>query len=189
MKNNKYNKFFEEDCRVNGYARDTIINKLRYLLFPPKIYKYLKLLRKIESISTSCNLSNPITKTRLYLLNKQYYRLGLYLSFEIPPFTCGGGLRLLHPGGIIINSQASIGNYFTVRSFTVIGNKKSGENGTAPIIGDNVDVGCNCSIIGDIIIGNNVYIGAGSVVVNDIPDNSVCVGNPARIIKNHKVGL
>ena len=34
-----------------------------------------------------------------------------------------------------------------------------------------------------IMIGDNVTIGAGSVVVKDIPDNAVVVGNPAKIIK------
>lgn len=33
-------------------------------------------------------------------------------------------------------------------------------------------------------IGNNVIIGAGAVVVKDIPDNSVAVGNPARVIRS-----
>ena len=44
---------------------------------------------------------------------------------------------------------------------------------------------CNCqvSIIWDITIGDNVTAGAGSVVVKDVPDNAVVVGNPARIIK------
>ena len=32
-------------------------------------------------------------------------------------------------------------------------------------------------------IGNNVTIRAGSVVVKDIPDNCVAVGNPAKVIK------
>ena len=53
-----------------------------------------------------------------------------------------------------------------------------------PTIGDNVSIGANVNIIGNITIGNNVEIGAGSVVVNDIPDNCVVVGNPARIIRN-----
>ena len=34
-----------------------------------------------------------------------------------------------------------------------------------------------------ITIGNNVVIGGGSVVVKDIPDNVVAVGNPAKVIK------
>ena len=51
------------------------------------------------------------------------------------------------------------------------------------MIGDNVTLGVNVTIIGGITIGNNVIIGAGSVVVKDIPDNSVAVGNPARVIR------
>ncbi len=33
-------------------------------------------------------------------------------------------------------------------------------------------------------IGNNCIIGAGSVVTKDIPDNSVAVGNPCKVIGN-----
>ena len=57
------------------------------------------------------------------------------------------------------------------------------KRGGRPIIGDNVSLGCNVTIIGNIKIGNNVTIGAGSVVVKDIPDNAVVVGNPSRIIR------
>lgn len=35
----------------------------------------------------------------------------------------------------------------------------------------------------NVTIGSNVVIGAGSVVVKDIPDNSVAVGNPCRVIR------
>lgn len=38
-------------------------------------------------------------------------------------------------------------------------------------------------ILPGVIIGNNVIIGAGAVVAKDIPDNSVAVGVPARVIK------
>ena len=34
-----------------------------------------------------------------------------------------------------------------------------------------------------VTIGNNVVIGAGSVVTKDIPDNSIAVGNPCRVIR------
>ena len=57
-----------------------------------------------------------------------------------------------------------------------------GKNG-APIIGNNVSIGAGAIIIGGIRIGNNVKIGAGAVVVDDVPDNSVVVGEKARVIK------
>lgn len=51
-----------------------------------------------------------------------------------------------------------------------------------PKIGNNVNLGCNVTIIGDVTIGNNVTVGAGAVVVKDIPNNAIVVGNPSRII-------
>lgn len=57
------------------------------------------------------------------------------------------------------------------------------EYGIGISIGDNVWVGGNVVINPGVHIGNNVVIGSGSVVTNDIPDNSVAVGNPARVIK------
>lgn len=50
-------------------------------------------------------------------------------------------------------------------------------------IGDNVFVGAGSIVLPGVTIGNNVVIGAGSVVTRDIPDNSVAVGNPARVVK------
>ncbi len=50
-------------------------------------------------------------------------------------------------------------------------------------IGNNCWIGGGVTILPGVTIGNNVTIGAGSVVTRDIPDNSVAVGNPARVIK------
>lgn len=50
------------------------------------------------------------------------------------------------------------------------------------VIGDNVFIGVNTIIMPGVTIGNNVVVGAGSVVTKNIPDNSVAVGNPARVI-------
>lgn len=52
-----------------------------------------------------------------------------------------------------------------------------------PVIGNNVTLGANVMILGDIKIGDNVTIGAGSVVTKSVPDNCIVVGNPARIIR------
>jgi len=55
---------------------------------------------------------------------------------------------------------------------------------TAPIVvGSDVYIGLHTLILPGVTIGNRVIIGAGSVVTRDIPDNSVAVGVPARVIK------
>lgn len=50
------------------------------------------------------------------------------------------------------------------------------------IIGNNVVIGANSTVLYNKTIGNNVIIGAGSVVTKDIPDNGVWGGNPIRYI-------
>lgn len=55
---------------------------------------------------------------------------------------------------------------------------------TKPIsVGSNVYIGAKCMIMAGVEIGSNVIIGAGAVVTRNIPDNSVAVGVPARVVK------
>lgn len=55
---------------------------------------------------------------------------------------------------------------------------------TKPIkLGNKVYVGNNVIFLPGVTVGNNVIIGAGAVVSRDIPDNSVAVGVPAKVIK------
>lgn len=49
-------------------------------------------------------------------------------------------------------------------------------------IGNDVFVGMGSIILPNTVIGNKVVIGAGTVVAKDVPDNSVVVGNPMRVI-------
>ena len=50
-------------------------------------------------------------------------------------------------------------------------------------IGNDVWIGANVCVLPGVNIGNNVIIGAGAVVNKDIPDNSIAVGVPAKVIK------
>ena len=52
-------------------------------------------------------------------------------------------------------------------------------------IGDEVFVGHGTIILPNVHIGNRVIVGAGSVVTKDIPENSVAVGNPARVVGSY----
>ena len=57
------------------------------------------------------------------------------------------------------------------------------EYGIKITIGDNVWLGAGVIVLPGVTIGNNVAIGAGSVVNKDIPDNSLAVGNPCRVLR------
>lgn len=89
-----------------------------------------------------------------------------------------GGLILAHPYSTILNA-ASIGKNVYVNHLVTVGEK----NGKKPIIGNNVELHANCSIIGGVTIGDNAIIGAGAVVLKDVPQGMMAVGNPAQLIE------
>ena len=51
-------------------------------------------------------------------------------------------------------------------------------------IGNNVHIATNVTIMPNVKIGSNVIVGCGAIVTHDIPDNSIVVGIPARVIES-----
>jgi len=105
------------------------------------------------------------------------------LCIELPrKLTIGKGLTLYHGQALVVNFKTIIGDNCVLRNSVTIGHKKlaNGSLSACPRIGNNVDIGANVCIIGDVQIGDNVIIGAGAVVVKDIPANCTVVGNPAK---------
>lgn len=51
-------------------------------------------------------------------------------------------------------------------------------------IGNNVHIGTNAILMPGVTIGNNCIIGVGAIVTKDIPDNSIAVGIPAKVIES-----
>jgi len=119
-----------------------------------------------------------------YLLFYRYW-VDWVWGIELPrKLKVGKGLSLYHGHSLVINQGVTIGEHCVLRNSTTIGHRKlpDGTLSKCPRIGNNVDIGANVCIIGDIDIGDNVAIGAGAVVLKSVPANCVAVGNPARII-------
>jgi serine O-acetyltransferase len=102
-----------------------------------------------------------------------------HASFTIDIHTkIGSGLILAHPYATILNAE-SIGNNVYVNHLVTLGEK----NGKKPIIGNEVELHANATVIGGVTIGDYAVIGAGAVVVKDVPAHAIAVGNPARILQ------
>lgn len=66
---------------------------------------------------------------------------------------------------------------------TILNFRKQGFDIKEVVIDEDAWIGSNCVILPGIHIGKHSVLGAGSVVTKDIPDYSLAVGNPARVIK------
>lgn len=97
----------------------------------------------------------------------------------IPPSTeIGEGTVIPHSVGIVLHQTSVIGKRCTIYQNVTLGNK----NG--PKVGDDVVIGANAVLLGDITIGNGAKIGAGAVVLKDVPEGVTVVGVPAKIVKS-----
>lgn len=144
-----------------------------------------------EDISHFSESFFPLLLKRKEYIALLYRRLG-YVSYPFKLFCgtypivignkyfmeLGGGVWLDHPHGSYIHAQ-SVGRNLKIKHNVTIGNNHD----KLPIIGDDVFIGCGACVLGGVTIGNHVSIGANCVVVKDVPNNAVVIGNPAIIIK------
>lgn len=114
------------------------------------------------------------SKFMLYKLKKKY---GLEISSKC---IIGKGFYVGHPYNITIGDGVILGKNVNVHKGCTIGTSNRGKIGS-PVIGNNVYIGINSTIVGNISVGNDVLIAPNCYVNIDIPDHSVVIGNPAVI--------
>jgi putative colanic acid biosynthesis acetyltransferase WcaB len=110
----------------------------------------------------------------------------LLLGFELPPTArIGPRLRVTHRNGIVVSHHATVGSDCQLRHGVTIGNKtdRTGREVGVARIGDDVDLGAGCAVIGDIQVGDHARIGALAVVTRSVPAWAVVAGNPGRVIR------
>lgn len=159
---------------IYRYYGDNVSWKNR--LFPPLQLKYTIVLRKIQ-------LAKNVIVKQMY--KEQLKRLRRVTLIDISPETkIGKGLYLPHNGTRIINTNCVIGDNVNIATGVTIGKTDRGKNKGCPVIGNEVWIGTNAVIVGNIKIGNNVLIAPNAFVNFDVPDNSIVVGCKATINKN-----
>jgi serine O-acetyltransferase len=87
--------------------------------------------------------------------------------------------------GIFISGDAQIGCNCVIFQHVIIGSNymPGSKRMGAPTVGDNCFIGAGAKVIGGICIGNDCRIAAGCAVSEDLPDNSVVVPAPPRIVQ------
>lgn len=118
-----------------------------------------------------------------------------------PGFHCDNGLDISVGTDFVANynvtildiAPVTIGDYCMIGPNTLIttvghpvdGKRRRNKMAFAKpvVIGDDVWIGGNCTILPGVHIGNNVVVTAGAVVTKDVPDNCIVGGVPAKVIK------
>lgn len=131
--------------------------------------------------------SSPISSWIVKWQRKRGVRIGD--NCHISPYVL---LDLIYPNLIQIENNVTIGsNSMIFAHINPTANeflKKHGYPRTVKsvVIKKGAVISVGCIVIAGVTIGENAMVGAGSVVTNDIPNNCVAVGNPARVVKKIK---
>jgi serine O-acetyltransferase len=145
---------------------------LKGLMFPG--FRYLYIYRKAQKYK-----NNQFIYFFFRLLKRRFkIKHGYEIDFDAQ---IGEGIYLSsHPGHVIVG-PIRIGKYCNINHSVTIGRTyKNGKIGR-PTIGDFVWIGTGAVIVGEIEIGKNVLIAPNSYVNFDVPENSLVLGNPAKI--------
>lgn len=161
------NEVYKKDLyRYFGGKKISLVKKI---LMPMEL-RYLKQLRKTQKHKNAFNYYKLIR-----MQNKTHIQIGADTKI-------GEGLYIGHNGRLVINKDAVIGKNCNIATGVTIGQENRGKRKGCPVIGDNVWIGTNAVIVGKINIGNDVLIAPLTFVNFDVPDHSIVIGNPGKII-------
>lgn len=165
------NSVFKKDLyRYYGENGEPFLKKI----FRPRELKYISVFRK----ANMCKFP-PLKLFHTLRL----FHLSQKTQIQIPARTSiGEGFYIGHLGRVIIHPDAKLGKNINIGTGVTIGMENRGKRKGAPQISDNCWIGTNAVIVGNVRIGSDVLIAPLAYVNFDVPDHSIVIGNPARII-------
>ena len=90
--------------------------------------------------------------------------------------------------GAILGGRATVGSNCHIGAGAVLAGVIEPASATPVIVEDGVLVGANAVVIEGVRVGRNAVVAAGAVVIEDVPENAVVAGCPARVIKQRDEG-
>jgi serine O-acetyltransferase len=177
-----YKYYLQQDRIALGIPiKPTFKFLVKEFFFPNLIWKYERLLRKLEYLT---NVSRKRILSRLST-KIAYRKLSVKLGFSIPINCFDSGLSIAHYGTIVINSETKVGKNCRLHANVNIG--ASAGKRIAPKLGNNIYIGPGAILFGDIqITDDNVTIGANATVNKDCTEKDVVLaGTPATIVKRN----
>ena len=129
-----------------------------------------------------------------YFYKKGHYTIARYIQnkgkkksgIEIHPgATIGKDLFIDHGSGIVIGETAIVGDNVMIFHGVTLGTTGKEKGKRHPTVGNNVLIGANATILGNLNIGDNAKVGAGAVVVHDVEANTTVIGVPAKVVRDY----
>ncbi|WP_242698696.1 acyltransferase [Alteromonas sp. 5E99-2] len=118
-------------------------------------------------IGFNCNIcAHTFIENKVSMGNNVTIKSGVYLWY-----------------GITIEDNMFVGPNATFSNDKYLRSKKYLEQYPKTIVKRNASIDANVTILPGIILGENCMVEAGAVVTKDVPDNTVVVSNPARVIE------
>lgn len=166
------NEVFSKDVyRYYGTFREPLLKRI----FRPPELRYLYFLRRCSQPGMPRVLAYYYKLRLRWLSHRTHLQIGSTTRI-------GEGFYIGHYGRLNINHQAVLGRNVNVATGVTIGETARGPKKGVPIIGDDVWIGTNAVVVGKVRIGNDVLIAPLTFVNFDVPDHSIVIGNPGRII-------
>ena len=174
MKKIALNKNYKNEIEYDRKFNEAFRGKLSKLFLKSDEWKFICTYRKYQA--------NSDTIWKYFFLQK-LMKLEKKTGFSFEGnTTVGRGLIIGHKGTIVINGQAKFGSQLFITHGVTVGRDIRGKRAGVPTFGDRVCIRTNSTVVGNIHIGNDVLIAPNTFVNFDVPDHSIVIGNPAKII-------
>jgi serine O-acetyltransferase len=163
------------DLKVQGVSK----YRFSFRWTRPEIH-LVRMLRQVELLR-EMKRTKVLAMPLYYFQRWRYQNLCLRTGTTLPLGVFEGGLSIAHIGTVTINSEARVGRNCRLHPGVTIGATR----GESPRIGDDVFIGPNSVLVGNITIGDRVHIGPGVVITSDVPaDTLVVAGLPLMRPRN-----